>query len=142
MVSSIFLLFADDTLYFCGMDRGQVQFLRAFLLHFEAVSRLKLNLVKFEMVPMGFVSNIISLKKYFGMRGISFTFQMAWSHLGASYKAKTIWKWVIEKIERILARWKRIYLSKGGRVTLIKSTLSSLPTYWLSLFPIPTGVVN
>ena len=33
-------------------------------------------------------------------------------------------------------------LSKGGRVTLVKSTLSNLPTYLLSLFPIPTTVVN
>ncbi len=28
----------------------------------------------------------------------------------------------------------------GGRLTLIKSTLSSLPTYFLSLFPLPIGV--
>jgi hypothetical protein len=35
-----------------------------------------------------------------------------------------------------------MYLSKGGRVTLIKSTLSNLPTYFLSLFPISTSVAN
>ena len=34
------------------------------------------------------------------------------------------------------------YLSKRGRVTLIKSTLSNLPTYFLSLFPIPAIVTN
>jgi hypothetical protein len=35
-----------------------------------------------------------------------------------------------------------MYLSKGNRVTLIKSTLSNLPTYFLSLFPIPASVAN
>jgi hypothetical protein len=35
-----------------------------------------------------------------------------------------------------------MYLSKGGRVALIKSTLSNLPTYMLSLFPIPADVAN
>ena len=35
-----------------------------------------------------------------------------------------------------------MYLSKGGRLTFLKSTLSSLPTYFLSLFTIPTHVAN
>ena len=40
-------------------------------------------------------------------------------------------------MERRLAGRKRIYLSKGGKVTLIKSSLSSLPTYFFSLLPLP-----
>ena len=48
---------------------------------------------------------------------------------------------MLEKMERRLAGWKRLYLSRGGggggvKVTLIKSTLSSLPTYFLSLLPL------
>uniref|UniRef100_A0A2N9F369 Uncharacterized protein n=1 Tax=Fagus sylvatica TaxID=28930 RepID=A0A2N9F369_FAGSY len=38
--------------------------------------------------------------------------------------------------------WKSLYLSKGGRLTLLKSTLSSLRTYYLSLFTIPVSVAN
>ena len=60
--------------------------------------------------------------------------------LGAKFKSKAIWDPILEKMERKLADWQRMYLSKGGRVTLIKSTLSSLPTYYLSLFPIPSSV--
>lgn len=33
--------------------------------------------------------------------------------------------------------WKRAYLSKGGRLTIIQSMLVALPTYFLSLFQIP-----
>jgi len=35
-----------------------------------------------------------------------------------------------------------MYMSNGGRVTLIKSTLSNLSTYYLSLFSIPASVAN
>ena len=62
--------------------------------------------------------------------------------LGANFKDKSIWNPILENMERKLAGWKRLYLSKGGRVTLIKSTLSNLPTYFLSLFPIPASVAN
>jgi hypothetical protein len=53
-----------------------------------------------------------------------------------------MWTSLIEKMENRLAGWKKLYLSKGGRLTLIKSTLSNLPTYFLSLFPIPVGVAH
>jgi hypothetical protein len=62
--------------------------------------------------------------------------------LGVSYKALAIWTPIVEKIERRLAGWQKIYLSKGGRLTLLKSTLSSLPTYYLSLFPIPVSIAK
>jgi hypothetical protein len=35
-----------------------------------------------------------------------------------------------------------LYLSKGGKITLIKSTLLNMPTYMLSLFPIPADVAK
>ena len=62
--------------------------------------------------------------------------------LGAKFKDKAIWNPILEKIEQRLAGWKCLYLSKRGRVTLIKSTLSNLPTYFLSLFPIFAIVAN
>jgi hypothetical protein len=62
--------------------------------------------------------------------------------LGASFKLKAMWAGLEDLMSRRLVLWKRLYLSKGGRVTLIKSTLSNMPTYMLSLFPIPTDVVK
>jgi hypothetical protein len=64
------------------------------------------------------------------------------SPLGAKYKSKDIWYLIVEKMEHRLAGWKRVYLSKRGRLTLLKSTSSNLPTYLLSVFPIPADVVG
>ena len=36
--------------------------------------------------------------------------------------------------------WKRQYISKGGRITLIRSTLSNLPIYFMSIFHLPRAV--
>ena len=36
--------------------------------------------------------------------------------LGAKFKDKSIWNLILEKVERRLAGWKRLYLSKRGRV--------------------------
>ena len=54
--------------------------------------------------------------------------------LGASNKAACVWDGVEERMRWKLALWKRQYISKGGRITLIKSTLASMPFYQLSLF--------
>ena len=45
-------------------------------------------------------------------------------------------------MKKRLADRMKIYLSKGGRLTLIKSTISSLPAYFQSLFPLPVSVTN
>ena len=62
--------------------------------------------------------------------------------LGASFKASSVWNPILKNIERKLSGWKKLYLSKGGRLTLLKSTISSLPTYFLSLFTIPKHVAE
>lgn len=36
-----------------------------------------------------------------------------------------------------MSRWSNLYISKGGRHTILPSVLSNLPTYYLSLFSLP-----
>ena len=60
--------------------------------------------------------------------------------LGTSYKTASIWNPILERMEKKLTGWKCLYLSKGGRLTSLKSTLSSLLTYYLSLFTVPKAV--
>ena len=112
------------------------------LIWFEAVPSLKINLGKSELVPVGVVHNIDLFLVVLGCMQGSFPMKYLGLPLGAKFKDKTIWNPILEKMERRLASWKCLYLSKGGRVTLIKSTLSNLPTYFLSLFLIPASVAN
>lgn len=80
---------------------------------------------EFDQIKVGLVDSLASLlkcMKYFGLP------------LGVSFKAKSFLDGVIEKIERILARWKGMYLFEVGIITLIKSTLSNLPTHFVFVF--------
>ena len=88
---------------------------------------------------MGEVPNLEDLAQILCCKIASLPMRYLGLPLGATFKVKSIWNLIIERMEKRLAVWKRLYLSKGGKVTLIKSTLSNLPTYFYSLFPIRGG---
>lgn len=60
--------------------------------------------------------------------------------LGCRNNSASIWYPIIEKFQNRLAYWKSKFLSTGGRLRLVKSVLSSLPIFYLSLFQMPTSV--
>ena len=80
------------------------------------------------MIPIGEVNNVHALATILGCRVGALPMTSLGMLLGASNKSPSIWNPILEKIERRLAGWKKLYLSKRGRLTLLKSTLSSLPT--------------
>ena len=47
------LLFVDENLIFCKNFQDQIRFLCWLLMWFEALSRLKINLEKSEIIPIG-----------------------------------------------------------------------------------------
>ena len=62
--------------------------------------------------------------------------------LGVSAKRNSVWQPLIQKIKKKLSLWKGRILSQASRLSLIKSTLSALPMYYLSIFKMPMGVMN
>ena len=134
------LLFADDTILFCDASWEQLLYVWMVLFFFEAITGLKVNVGKSEIVPIGDVGDLNGLARILCCKVGTLAMRYLGMPLGAHYKDSSIWNPIIEKMEKWLARWKRLYLSKGGRLILLKSTLSSLPTYFLSLFTIPQAV--
>ena len=62
--------------------------------------------------------------------------------LGGNPKACGFWDPVIERISRRLDGWQKTYLSFGNRITLIKSCLTHMPCYFISLFKILASVAT
>lgn len=44
---------------------------------------------------------------------------------------------VIHRVDKRLSGWLAIFLSWGGRLTLINSVLASIPSYYMACFPWP-----
>jgi hypothetical protein len=99
-------------------------------------------LAKSVLVLVGNVDNVAELADIFDCKTSFLPLKYLGMPLGACYKNNCIWDGIVEKMKHWLASWKRLYLSTGDRVTFIKSTLSNLPKYFLSLFPSPASVAN
>ncbi|KAJ9678923.1 hypothetical protein PVL29_020968 [Vitis rotundifolia] len=134
------LLFADDTLVFCEASQDQMAHLSWLLMWFEAISGLRINLDKSEILPVGRVENLEVLALEVGCKVGRLPNSYLGIPLGANHKSVAVWDGVEERFRRRLALWKRNYISKGGRITLIRSTLSSMPIYLMSLLRMPRVV--
>lgn len=88
---------------FCGVNPDHLHYLNALFLCFEAVSGLKINLAKLELVSVGIVNNVDGLAGIPGRKISSLPLKYCKLLLRASFKAKSIWK-----IKHHLASWKML----------------------------------
>lgn len=121
------LQFADDTMIFYDADICQIRYLRCILRCFEMVSGLKINLAKSGMFQIREVREIEDLTWVLGYKIGTLPSSYMGIPLGANFKSKVVQNKTIERIASKLESWKVPLLSKGGRMTLIKSNLISLP---------------
>ena len=134
------LLFADDALIFCKASKDDMTRLGWLLMCFKAISSLKINLEKSELFLVGSGNDAKDLAFEVACKVGSLPSTYLGLPLGVAFKSVEAWDGIEERIRRRLAMWKRLYISKGGKMILIQSTLASLPIYFMSLFPNPRSV--
>ena len=89
---------------------------------FEAMSGLRINLSKSEIIPIGLVVNEEELAIELGCRVRSIPISYLGLPLGAPHKVLGIWNSIEERFRKRLGSWKRRNIFKGGKLTLIRST--------------------
>ena len=112
------------------------------LFWFEAASGLRINLAKSEIIPIREVEALDEMAVELGCRVGQLPAVYLGLPLGAPNKASSLWDGVEERVRRRLALWKCQYISKGGRITLIKTMMASMPLYQMSLFRMPKTVAR
>ncbi|TYK29578.1 LINE-1 retrotransposable element ORF2 protein [Cucumis melo var. makuwa] len=124
------ILFADDILIFVEDRDDYVSNLKMILHLFESASGLNINLSKSTIFPINVPTD--------PAKSIADSWGISKGHLPTSYlgmplggkpSSSNFWDNVLQKIQKKLSSWKYSQLSKGGRITLINSTLESLPIY-------------
>jgi len=65
---------------------------------------------------------------------MSFLFKYLGVRIGENHRKLEFWRLVIHKIQSRLFIWKGKLLSMAGRICLIKSVITTLPLFYMSVF--------
>ncbi|GJT89695.1 hypothetical protein Tco_1078540 [Tanacetum coccineum] len=110
---------------------------------FFLASGLKINLHKSKLIGIGIPqAEVCSAAESIGCSTLVSPFSFLGVKVGGLMSRRSSWDEVIGKISSRLSKWKLKALSIGGRFTLNKSVLSSLPLYQMSSFKCPMGVLR
>ncbi|KAJ0442970.1 putative RNA-directed DNA polymerase [Helianthus annuus] len=136
-------LYADDVVFTGNWANYSVKNLSRILRCFYLSSGLRVNLAKSSVFGVNVSNdNVQDLANYLGCRVGCFPFKHLGLQVGANMNLVKNWKPVVDIFKKRLAIWKAKTLSFGGRLTLIKSVLNALPTYFFSLYKAPSGIID
>jgi len=137
------LQFADDTLLFCEANEIYLQNLKKVLLSFQAFSGLAVNYSKSGLLVFGKGDQWANMvANHLACQLVQLPCTYLGVPLGANMRKMSSWQPVIDRVQSRLNSWKGTYISRAGRVVLIKAVLQSLPLYYLSLFKLPSKVAQ
>ncbi|GKD83620.1 RNA-directed DNA polymerase, eukaryota, reverse transcriptase zinc-binding domain protein [Tanacetum coccineum] len=136
------LCFADDLLVFCHGDPESVKVMKKSLDEFSGFSGLLPNLQKSTI----FFGGLSSAEQQSILYIIPFPIgKLPVRYLEVPLLTKKLsindCKPLISKVKTKISDWKNKFLSYAGRVQLIASILSSMQSYWASIFLLPKQVI-
>ena len=135
--------FADDTLFLCPNNRDCLLNFRHLVDCFLVMSSLHINYGKIVLIFFRcdevWVEDIKVQLRY---SKAQLAVRYLGIPLGTSPKRISTWQLVLDKIQKRLATWKAKFLSRAGRLVLIKYVFNNLSLYYLSLFKIFKSVAR
>ena len=138
------LLFADDTMFFVKTSPTSVEALKEILRKYESVSGQMINTNKSAITfskktPLetrdrvkaslgiskeGGVGKYLGLPEYFGRR------------------KKDMFTSIVDRVQQKAASWRAKHLSAAGKLVMLKSVLSAVPSHSMTCFKLPKSLTN
>eukprot|EP00253_Pinus_taeda_P019452 PITA_19452 len=139
------LLFVDDIIMFSNGSLEDCKTIKRILDLFLKAIGLCINERKSSLTSSGLSEDMVHSVKMvlnFDVKTLEDTFKYLGFLLKPdNYRIKD-WTWILAKIESKLKHWSFRWLSRAGRLVLIKSVLMAVPVFWASLTWVPKGVLS
>lgn len=137
------LQFADDTVWMGECSWKNLRSFKAIFRGFKLASGLKVNFLKSKIYGLNSNDHFFEVTSYF----LSYcTDKIPFKFLGIVVRTSPMrassWIVIINNLERKLLVWNAKFLSIGGRITLLNSTLNNIPIYMLSIYKAPKIVLK
>ncbi|GJW99717.1 RNA-directed DNA polymerase, eukaryota [Tanacetum coccineum] len=137
------MFYADDAVFVGQWSDRNINTLIHVLDCFYRASGLRMNMRKSKIMGVhvegGKVKHAASK---LGCLILNTPFSYLGSKVGGSMSRVQAWKEVIDKVKSRLSKWKMKALSLGGRLTLLKLVLGSIPIFHMSIFQVPSSVLH
>ena len=138
------LFFANDTLLFCRASRGDLEAILQLLQLYEQASGQKLNREKTTMFfSKGFTEERrMELEEFLGVNEIrEYEKYLALPDVVGRNKKESL-NYIRERVWNKLQGWKERLLSKAGKKVLLKAVVQAIPTFAMSCFKLPKGLIQ
>jgi hypothetical protein len=135
--------YADDTLLIMRAERSHVYRLKKILDLFSQATGLHINFHKSTFVPVGGVPDDLAtdLASILGCPVSSFPQTYMGLPLSDHKLPASALEFLSVKISKRIPGWRTSLLPIGGRLTLTNVVLSALPSFAMSVLPIPRGTL-
>nr|GEY43105.1 RNA-directed DNA polymerase, eukaryota, reverse transcriptase zinc-binding domain protein [Tanacetum cinerariifolium] len=143
MVNLSHLFYEDDVIFLGQWSELNIDSLVQVLECFFRASGLRINMCKSKIMGVNVVDGKVkNAAVKLGYLVLKTPFTYLGTKVGDIMSRKHAWKEVVEKVLFRLSRWKMKILSIGGRFTILKSVLGSMPIFHMSIFKVPSSILK
>nr|GEU54499.1 RNA-directed DNA polymerase, eukaryota [Tanacetum cinerariifolium] len=143
LVNLSHMFYADDAVFVGKWSESNISSLIHVLDCFHKVSGLKINMNKSKIIGIEVEAGKVSCAAIkLSCRVLKAPFLYLGSYVGGDMHKLQSWEDIVDRVRRRLSRWKMKMLSIGGRLTLIKSVLGSMPIFHMLMFKVPACILR